>query len=53
MVQARATLQHHRTIFDGWRSISISLYMALAGLVVYGMMYLRLRRTIPALADAS
>ena len=27
----RATLEHHRTIFDGWRSMSISLYMALLG----------------------
>jgi hypothetical protein len=26
---------------------------ALGGLAVYGAMYLRLRRTIPALADAS
>jgi predicted MFS family arabinose efflux permease len=28
------TLQHHRTIFDGWRSISLSLYMSLAGYAV-------------------
>lgn len=27
-------LQHHRTIFDGWRSISLSLYMTLAGYAV-------------------
>jgi predicted MFS family arabinose efflux permease len=35
MTDARATLQHHRTIFDGWRSISLAIYMALAG---YGVM---------------
>ena len=29
-----ATLQHHRTIFDGWRSISLSLYMTLTGYAV-------------------
>ena len=29
-----AELEHHRTIFDGWRSISIGLYMALAGYAV-------------------
>jgi hypothetical protein len=34
------TLIHHRTVFDGWRLISIALY------------YLKLRQTIPALADA-
>jgi len=28
-------LLHHRTIFDGWRSISLAIYMALAG---YGVM---------------
>ena len=28
------TLQHHRTIFDGWRSISLSLYMTLTGYAV-------------------
>lgn len=27
-------LQHHRTIFDGWRSISLSLYMTLSGYAV-------------------
>jgi len=30
-----ATLQHHRTVFDGWRSISIALYMTLVG---YGVL---------------
>ncbi len=29
------TLQHHRSAFDGWRSISISLYMTLVG---YGVL---------------
>lgn len=29
-----ATLQHHRTVFDGWRSISLSLYMTLSGYAV-------------------
>lgn len=29
-----ATLQHHRTIFDGWRSMSLSLFMSLAGYAV-------------------
>lgn len=28
---AQATLEHHRTIFDGWRPISIALYLALIG----------------------
>ncbi len=27
----RAQLVHHRTVFDGWRSIAIAIYMALAG----------------------
>jgi predicted MFS family arabinose efflux permease len=26
-----STLHHHRTIFDGWRSITLAIYMALAG----------------------
>jgi len=26
-----ATVEHHRTIFDSWRSMSLSLYMALLG----------------------
>lgn len=30
----QAELEHHKTIFDGWRSISIGLYMALAGYAV-------------------
>lgn len=29
-----STLQHYRTIFDGWRSISLSLYMTLTGYAV-------------------
>jgi hypothetical protein len=38
----------------GYRAVFIMCSAAaLAGLVVYGTMYLRLRRTIPALADAS
>lgn len=28
------TLQHHHTVFDGWRSISLSLYMTLSGYAV-------------------
>jgi predicted MFS family arabinose efflux permease len=32
--KAKAVLEHHKTIFDGWRSISIGLYMALAGYAV-------------------
>lgn len=33
-----AELEHHKTVFDGWRSISIGLYMALAGYsVMVGM----------------
>ena len=35
MTDARAKLQHHRTVFDGWRPISLAVYMALAG---YGVM---------------
>lgn len=35
MVETRETPQHHRTVFDGWRSILISLYMALVG---YGVL---------------
>jgi len=35
MTDASAKLQHHRTVFDGWRSISLAVYMALAG---YGVM---------------
>jgi len=29
------TLSHHRTVFDGWRSMSIALYMSLVG---YGVL---------------
>ncbi len=29
-----AKLQHHRTVFDGWRSMSLSLYMTLSGYAV-------------------
>jgi hypothetical protein len=46
----KATLQHTRTVFDGRRSISVALYMTL---LVYGGMYVWLRRIIPALAEAS
>lgn len=35
MTNDASSLLHHRTVFDGWRSISIGLYMALAG---YGVM---------------
>lgn len=35
MADASPKLQDHRTIFDGWRSISVSLYMALVG---YGVL---------------
>ena len=35
MADPGTTLQHHRTVFDGWRSISLSLYMALVG---YGVL---------------
>ncbi len=34
MVVQASTLQHHRTVFDGWRSISLSLYMTLTGYAV-------------------
>ena len=102
MADPGTTLQHHRSIFGDWRSISISLYMALVGygvlvgipvistawvellgytevqvgravgadlgysavfvmcgtkalggLSIYALAYARLRKTIPALADAS
>ena len=29
-----STLHHHRTVFDGWRSVTISLYMTLTGYAV-------------------
>ncbi|MDX1405601.1 MAG: MFS transporter, partial [Woeseiaceae bacterium] len=35
MAETDAQLLHHRTIFDGWRSMSISLYMTLVG---YGVL---------------
>jgi predicted MFS family arabinose efflux permease len=35
MAETREILRHHRTVFDGWRSISLSLYMALVG---YGVL---------------
>lgn len=31
MTEAHTSLIHHRTVFDGWRSITIAIYMALAG----------------------
>lgn len=31
MPETHASLLHHRTIFDDWRSISIAIYMALVG----------------------
>jgi len=34
MADQASTLQHHRTVFDGWRSISLALYMSLAGYAV-------------------
>ena len=64
------TLLHAHTVFDGWRSICVSLYMtlvgygyngvfvmcaiaSLTGLSIYLFMYIRLRKIIPALADAT
>ena len=35
MVDEESMLYHHKTVFDGWRSISISLYMTLVG---YGVL---------------
>lgn len=35
MTDSTNTLVHHRTVFDGWRSMSIGLYMALVG---YGVL---------------
>jgi len=35
MTSHDSALLHHRTVFDGWRSITIGLYMALVG---YGVM---------------
>lgn len=34
MIDQASTLQHHQTVFDGWRSISLSLYMTLTGYAV-------------------
>ena len=31
---SKAALVHPRTVFDGWRSLSISLYMTLVGYAV-------------------
>ncbi len=35
MTDSGTKLLHHRTVFDGWRSISLSVYMALVG---YGVL---------------
>ena len=35
MTDEHAHLTHHRTVFDGWKSISIALYMSLVG---YGVL---------------
>ncbi len=35
MMNDATKLTHHRTVFDDWRSLSIGIYMALAG---YGVM---------------
>ena len=35
MTDNGTTLLHHRTVFDGWRSITLSVYMALVG---YGVL---------------
>ena len=34
MSEDGTTLHHHRTVFDGWKSITISLYMTLTGYAV-------------------
>jgi hypothetical protein len=34
MSDTGSALQHHCTVFDGWRSISLSLYMTLSGYAV-------------------
>ena len=31
MSETQTELLHHRTVFDGWRSISVAIYMALVG----------------------
>ena len=35
MTNNASTLYHHKTVFDGWKSISIALYMTLVG---YGVL---------------
>ena len=34
MTDGGSEILHHRTIFDGWRSLTIGIYMALAGYAV-------------------
>ena len=34
MTEDGAALHHHRTVFDGWRSVTIALYMTLTGYAV-------------------
>lgn len=34
MPEQQATIVHHRTVFDDWRSITMAIYMALAGYTV-------------------
>jgi MFS family permease len=34
MSEDGSSLHHHRTVFDGWKSVSISLYMTLTGYAV-------------------
>lgn len=34
MTSNERTLYHHRTVFDGWRSLTIGIYMALVGYAV-------------------
>jgi hypothetical protein len=31
MAKDRSTLLQHHTVFDGWRSLSLAVYMALVG----------------------
>jgi hypothetical protein len=31
MIKDGSAFLHHRTVFDSWRSISLSVYMALVG----------------------
>ena len=37
MTHDGSALLHHRTIFDDWRSLTIGIYMALAGYAVMAM----------------